>query len=87
MNFLHGTDERKDLLGKSDYKTAEETEEALRTLARIMALDGHTYLHNTPTQDNNANRPDTGENECGQVVHNGQGIVGCGCKSLRGKQA
>ena len=78
MNFLHGSDERKNFLSKGDYKTAEETEEALRTLACIVALDGHTNLNDTPAEDNNTNGLDTGKDEVRKVIHDGQRITRAG---------
>ena len=45
---LYSADGRQDLLGKGDHKPAEQTKEALRSPAGVMALDGHTHLYDPP---------------------------------------
>ena len=88
-HFSYYTNCSQDLLGKGDEQTAKQAQETLGALAGIMALHRHTYLHNTPTQDDDTDGPDTGEDKGGQVIYNGQRIggSGCSCESLRGKRA
>ena len=56
-------DGAEDFLGEGNYKPAEQTEKALGTLARVMALDGHTDLDNAPSEDNDADGLDRGKDE------------------------
>ena len=85
-HFLHHADGGKDLLCKGDKQTTEQAEEALCTLAGIVALDRHTHLHNAPAKDDNTDGPDAGKDKGGQVVYNGQRIGGRG-KGLGRQQA
>ena len=48
--FLYSADGRQDLLGSGDHQPAEQAQEALRTLAGVMALDRHTGLDDAPTK-------------------------------------
>ena len=73
--ILQHPHQSKDLLGEGYEQSAEETEEALGSLAGVVGLDGHAHLHYTPAQDDNANGLDAGENEVREVVYNGQGIA------------
>ena len=52
--FLYSADGRQDLLGKGDHQAAEQAQEALGSLAGVMALDRHTDLDDAPAKDNNA---------------------------------
>ena len=67
-------DAGEDFLGKGDHKPAEQTPEALRTLACVMALDRHADLDDAPAEDNDADRLDCGENEVGEIVDHGDRI-------------
>ena len=49
-HLLQCADGAEDFLGKGDHKPAEQTQKALRALACVMALDGHTHLHNAPAE-------------------------------------
>ena len=66
--LLYRADSREDLLCESDHQTAEQAQEALGTLACVMALDRHTDLDDAPAEDNNADGLDRGEDEVGKVV-------------------
>ena len=74
--LLYRADSGEDLLRNGDHDPAEQTQEALGSLARVVALDRHTDLHDAPAEDNNADGLDRGEDEVGQVVDHGEGIVG-----------
>ena len=64
------------LLGKGDQEAAEQTQKALGALAGIVGLDGHTDLDDAPAQDDDADGPDRGEDEVGQVVDDGERVCG-----------
>lgn len=66
--FLYSADGRQDLLGKGDHQAAEQAQEALGSLAGVMALDRHTDLDDAPAKDNNADGLDSGKDEVRQVV-------------------
>ena len=70
-----------DFLCKGNQQAAEEAQEALRSLAGVVALDTHAHLHHAPAQDDDANGLDAGENEGGQVVDDGQRITTGGAGS------
>jgi len=63
IHFLDYADEGQNLLGKGNNQSTEKAEEALRTLACIMALDGHTHLNNAPAKDDYTNGLDTGKDK------------------------
>ena len=48
-----GADSREDLLCESNHQTAEQAQEALGSLAGVMALDRHADLDDAPAEDNN----------------------------------
>ena len=58
--LLYRADSGKDLLCKSDHQAAEQAQEALGSLAGVMALDRHTDLDDAPAEDNNADGLDRG---------------------------
>ena len=62
-----------------DQQTAEQTQDTLRSLRRVMRLHGHTELHNAPTEDDDANGLDAGEDKIRKIVYDGQ-RVGIGGK-------
>ncbi len=64
------------LLGEGDQQAAEQTQKALGALAGVVGLDGHTDLDDAPAQDDDADGPDRGEDEVGQVVDDGEGVRG-----------
>ena len=66
--LLYGADGGKDLLCKGNHKPTEQTQEALRSLACVMALDRHTDLDNAPAEDNNADSLDRGKDKVRHVV-------------------
>ena len=66
--LLYRADSREDLLCKGKHKPAEQAQEALGSLAGVMALDRHTNLDDAPAEDNNADGLDRGEDEVGKVV-------------------
>ena len=66
---LQRADGAEDFLGEGNHKPAEQTQEALRTPACVMALDGHADLDDAPTENDDADRLDRGEDEVG--LHRG----------------
>ena len=83
--LLQRADGGEDFLGEGNYKPAEQTEKALGTLARVMALDGHTDLDNAPSEDNDADGLDRGKDEVGEIVDD-RDRIGVGCKGSGGEQ-
>jgi len=73
-HFLQGANGGQDFLGKGNQQTAKQTQEALAALAGIVALDTHTDLYHTPAKDDDTHGLDSGENEVGQIIHDGQRI-------------
>ena len=73
----HSADGSQDLLGKSDHKPAEKTQEALGSLAGVMALYGHTHLHNAPAQDNHAYCFDCRKDKVREVINDCKGVFRC----------
>ena len=71
---LQRADAGEDFLGESDHKSAEQTQEALGTLACVVALDGHADLDDAPAEDDNAYRLDCREDEVGEIVDHGDRI-------------
>lgn len=67
-NRKSGGDKVKDFLGEGDYQPTGQGEETLRTLGRIVALEGETHLHHAPTQKDEPNGADQGKDEGGEVV-------------------
>ena len=63
-----GADGGKDLLCKCNHNPAEQAQEALGSLAGVMALDRHTDLDDAPAEDNNADSLDRGKDKVRQVV-------------------
>ena len=63
-----GADSREDLLCKGNHKPAEQAQEALGTLACVVALDRYTDLHDAPAKDNNADGLNRGKDKVRQVV-------------------
>ena len=61
--LLYRADSREDLLCKGNHKPAKQAQEALGTLACVMALDRHTDLDDAPTEDNNADGLDRGKDK------------------------
>ncbi len=78
VHGLHRADQRQNLLGKGDKQTAEQTQQALRPLAGIVALDAHAHLHDTPAENDNADGLDDRKDEVRQVVDDGQRITAGG---------
>ena len=66
--LLYGADGGKNLLCKSNHEPAEQAQEALGTLAGVMALDRHADLDDAPTENNNADGLDRGKDKVRQVV-------------------
>ena len=63
IHFLDYANKGQNLLGKGNNQSTKQAEEALRTLACIVALDGHTHLYNAPAQDDYADGFDTGKDK------------------------
>ena len=61
--LLYRADGRKDFLCEGDHQPAEQAQEALGTLACIVALDRHTNLDDAPAEDNNADGLDRGKDK------------------------
>jgi len=66
----------KNLLGKSNHNTSREGQEAVGSLAGIVALEGQTDLHDAEAKHDDANGSDKTENEVGQIVYNLDRVVG-----------
>ena len=66
--LLYCADSREDLLCKSNDQSAEQAQEALGSLACVMALDRHTDLDDAPAENNNADGLDRGKDKVRQVV-------------------
>lgn len=49
--LLYRADGREDLLCEGNHKPAEQAQEALGSLAGVMALDRHTDLNDAPAED------------------------------------
>lgn len=75
-NRNSGCDKVKDFLGKGNHEAARQGEETLRTLGRVVALEGEADLHHAPAQQDEADGADQGKDEVGQVVHHAQRIAG-----------
>ena len=74
-NRKSGGDKVKDFLGEGDDKAACESEKPLGALAGVMGLEREAHLDNAPAQENEANGPDKGEDERGEIAHNSQRVV------------
>lgn len=74
---LRNADQREDLPRKSDYKPACQRQEALASLAGVVALKGQADLHHAPAQQNNTYCANEGKYKVGQIVNDSQRIV-CG---------
>ena len=66
--LLYRSDGREDFLCEGDYQAAEQAQEALGSLAGVMALDRHADLDDAPAEDNNADGLDRGKDKVRQVV-------------------
>jgi len=75
---LSGGDQIKNLLSKGDNNTACEGQEAVCSLAGIVALERKTDLHNAEAEHDQTDCTDKTENESGQVVDHLQRVGGCG---------
>ena len=71
---LHHADCRQDFLGKGNEQTTEQAKNTLRSLRRVVGLHGHTELHNSPAEDDNADGLDAGEDKIRKIVYDGQRV-------------
>ena len=55
---------------------ARKGQETVRSLRRIVGLQGQTDLHNAKAQQDKSNRTDQTENKGGQVIDNGNRVAG-----------
>lgn len=76
-------DQGKDLFCKGNDYAARKRQKSIRSLGRIMGFQGKTDLHDTKAKHDHTHSPDQSENEVGEVVDYGNGIVGGKCR--RGK--
>ena len=63
-----------DFLCKGDDDATCQSQEAVGTLRGIM---GQTHLDDTPAEQDQTDSADEAENEIGQVIDDGQGVIGC----------
>ena len=76
-------DQGKDLLCKGNDYTARKCQESIRSLGRVMGFQRKADLYDTKAEHDHTNSPDQSENEVGEIVDYGNGIVGGKCR--RGK--
>ena len=69
-------DQVEDLLGKGDDDTARKGQETVRSLRRIVGLQGQTDLHDAEAQQDKPDGTDQTEDKGGQVIDNGNGVAG-----------
>lgn len=69
-------DQIQNFLGKGDYNAACKRQKAVAALAGVMALKGHTDLHHTPAQNDQADGTDQAEDEAAQVIDHLDGVTG-----------
>lgn len=71
---LSAGDHVQDLFCERDDDATGQGEEAIGTLARIMAGKRETDLDDAPTQQDQAHRANQSEDKLGQIVDDGDGI-------------
>lgn len=86
MSVGLANDEVKNLLCKGNNDTTGKSEKALTALRGIVGLETETNLHNTPTEQNEADSTDQTKNKGGQIIYDGQRIV-TGSECGEGKAA
>ena len=72
---LRNADQREDLPRKSDHKPACQRQEALASLAGVVALERLADLHYAPTQQDNTYCTNERKYKIGQIVNDSQRIV------------
>lgn len=78
ISSLHRADQRQDLLGEGNKQATKQTQQPLRPLTGVVALDAHAHLHNAPAENNDADGLDDRKDEVGQVIDDGQRITASG---------
>jgi len=81
--FLSARDKGQDFLCEGDDDTTGESQKAVGSLRRIVALERKTDLNDTEAKQNQTDGSDESENEIAQVVHNRNRIT-AGSKSGHG---
>ena len=69
-------DQCQDLFCKGNDHAAGKGEKAIGALAGIMGLERKTHLNNAPAEQDKAYCTDNPENEIGEIVDDGQRIIG-----------
>lgn len=69
------SDEGEDLLRESYDNTAGDGEHPVGPLGGVVALEGQAQLEDAETQQDQADGPDQGKDEVGQVFHDLEGVV------------
>ena len=69
------SDEGEDLTGKGDHDTAGDGEHTVGPLGGVVALEGQAQLEDAEAQQDQADGPDQGKDEVGQIFHDLEGIV------------
>ena len=78
VHTLHRADQRQNLLGKGNKQATKQTQQPLRPLTGVVALDAHAHLHNAPAENDNADGLDDRKNKIRQIVDDGQRITASG---------
>ena len=76
MNRASSGDQVKDFLRKGDNQPACQCQEALRTLRRVMALEGKTHLYKHPSLTESDRWRGSTKNEGGEIIYDRQRITG-----------
>ena len=74
-HFLSASDEGEDLLRESYDNAAGHGEHTVGPLGGVVALEGQAQLEDAEAQQDQADGPDQGKDELGQIFHDLEGIV------------
>ena len=76
LSFLLARDEGQNLLGESYHNAARKGQKAVRPLGRVVGFKAQAHLHDAEAEHNHTDSPHQTENEVGEVVDNGNRVVG-----------
>ncbi|EDM63322.1 hypothetical protein DORLON_01333 [Dorea longicatena DSM 13814] len=81
LSFFRGLrhDQIQDFFGERNNHASGQCQKSICPLAWIMAFQGQSYLHHSKSKQNQADGTNQREDECRQVIDNGQRISGCEC--------
>ena len=68
-------DKVQDFFCEGDNDAARKGQKTVGTLGRIMALEGHAHLNDTPAKDDQTDSTDKAEDEITEIVDYGDGIA------------